>query len=64
MKNVIDTARTEDLVVGRAEGELAGEERGETRTKQTIARSLKSQGVAVSVIIAATGLSAEEIEKV
>jgi predicted transposase/invertase (TIGR01784 family) len=58
--------RAMELSESRAEGELAGEARGEARGKKetqiAIARKLKSQGVAVSVIVAATDLSDSEIK--
>ena len=48
---------------GRAEGEQAGVERGAAQEKQEIARNLIALGLSTDQIAKATGLSAEEIEK-
>ncbi|GHV11962.1 hypothetical protein AGMMS49938_03620 [Fibrobacterales bacterium] len=70
IRTKIDKARSDGELAGEArgrqEGELAGEARGrhegETRKAQEIARKLKAEGVAVSIIIATTGLSESEIK--
>ena len=75
LKNQMITARGEARLEGRAEGREEGraegreEGRAEGRTegkeeeKRLIAANMKSLGVDIQVIIKATGLSAEEIER-
>jgi predicted transposase/invertase (TIGR01784 family) len=53
--NVIDTAKKEGKEEGREEGEKKG--------KREAAKVLKENNVDLSLIMAATGLSAEEIEQ-
>ena len=48
---------------GRAEGEAIGLKKGAAHEKREIAKNLKDLGVGAAEIIKATGLSAEEIEK-
>ena len=48
---------------GRAEGEAIGLEKGAAQKQREIAKNLKDLGVGAAEIIKATGLSAEEIEK-
>ncbi|MEN9460515.1 MAG: hypothetical protein RIS84_535 [Pseudomonadota bacterium] len=54
-KAVLDTAFAEGKEEGLAEGEL--------KAKLTIAQQLKAQGLALEIIIQATGLSQAEIEQ-
>ena len=51
------------LSEGRSEGEAIGLKKGAAHEKREIAKNLKDLGVGASEIIKATGLSAEEIEK-
>jgi predicted transposase/invertase (TIGR01784 family) len=46
---------------GKAEGIKEGEEKGKEKTKKEIARNLLKNGVEISIITLATGLSEEEI---
>ncbi len=55
LKNVVDTARQEGLEQGI--------EQGMELKKQEIARKLKKAGAAIELIVQATGLSEEEINK-
>ena len=55
----MNTAKNEGIAEGRAEGRAEGE----AIAKQEMAKSLKSQGVPTDVIAKASGLTAEEIEK-
>ena len=55
--------RMEGLAEGRAEGRAEGEVIGETKAKLEMARNLKAMGMTSDIITKATGLSAEEIEK-
>jgi len=48
---------------GRAEGEAIGLKKGAAQKQREIAKNLKDLGVGAAEIIKATGLSAEEIEK-
>ena len=69
--DVIDTAKLEGLVEGRAEGLAEGRseglvegiEKGITEAKLTHARSLKAHGISNDIISDVTGLSIEEITK-
>lgn len=69
--NSLDTAKkeghAEGLKEGRAEGLKEGHEKGivegEQRKNLENARNLKALGVSVDIIMKATGLSIEEIEK-
>lgn len=49
---------------GQARGEEIGETRGKQESRVEIARALKNEGIAMSVIVKSTGLSAEELEKI
>ena len=51
------------LSEGRSEGEAIGLKKGAAHEKREIAKNLKDLGVGAAEIIKATGLSAEEIEK-
>jgi predicted transposase/invertase (TIGR01784 family) len=55
LKGVIDTAFDEGILEGKLAGKLAG--------KLEIARSLKTLGVSIEIIMEATGLTRDEIEK-
>ena len=55
--------RAEGIAEGRAEGIAEGLAKGEKKAKQEIARQLKQLGVAMDAIIAATGLTIEEIDE-
>ena len=55
--------RAEGRMEGRAEGRMEGRAEGEHAKALEIAHRLKAMGLSVDVIIGATGLSAEEIEK-
>ena len=59
MYNTISSAERK----GRAEGEAIGMQKGERETTLRNAKNLKSLGVDVETISKATGLSADEIEK-
>ena len=56
-------AKAEGEEVGKAKGIAEGEEIGKAKGKAEIARNLKQIGLSVSDIAKATGLSANEIEK-
>ena len=51
------------LSEGRSEGEAIGLKKGAAQKQREIAKNLKDLGVGAAEIIKATGLSAEEIEK-
>lgn len=55
--------REEGRKEGRKEGLIAGEAKGRTESCLEIARNMKSLGLAMDVIVQATGLSAQEIEQ-
>ncbi|MFK7799368.1 MAG: Rpn family recombination-promoting nuclease/putative transposase [Aureispira sp.] len=59
LKNVVDSSKEE----GRAEGKEEGIKQGREKEKIQIALNLKKQGIGIEVIVAATGLSKEEIEQ-
>ena len=61
--SVMNTAKNEGIAEGRAEGRAEGLAEGEALAKQEMAKSLKSQGVPTDVIAKASGLTAEEIER-
>lgn len=54
-------AREDGLAEGRAEGKVVGRVEGKAEAQREAAAKLKQLGVAVFIIIQATGLSAEEI---
>jgi len=54
---------TENRAIGRAEGRAEGEARGEAAKAVSVARNLLSINLSAEQIAAATGLAAEEIEK-
>ena len=64
-QNIIDTAaedgRAEGFAEGEAKGLAEGEAKGKAEEKVLIAKAFKDQGVPVSTIAAATGLSEEEV---
>ena len=51
------------IAKGRAEGRAEGEAKGRAAERFAIAKSLKASNVAVDIIMASTGLSAEEINE-
>jgi len=57
LKGVIDTARTE----GKTEGKMEGIVEGKVEGKTEAAKVLKLKGVAMDIIISATGLTEEQI---
>ena len=65
--NSVDTAKKEGRAEGRAEGLKEGHEKGiaegEQRKNLENARNFKALGVSVDIIMKATGLTIEEIEK-
>ena len=67
MKNVIDTAYDEGKMEGLMEGEIKGKMEGlmegEIKGKMETARALKALGIPIEIIINATSLSKDEIEK-
>ena len=58
-----DEGEAAGLEKGRSEGEAIGLEKGAAHEKREIAKNLKDLGVGLNEIIKATGLSAEEVEK-
>jgi len=67
LKGVIDTAfdegKLEGIVEGKLEGIVEGRVEGKLEGKLETAKSFKKLGVSIEIIIGATGLSKEEIEK-
>lgn len=69
--DVLDTAKLEGLIEGKQEGLIEGRLEGrqegliegEKRKQSAIACNLKKMGLSIEMITQATGLSAEEIEK-
>ena len=63
--NMLNTAKADGLAAGLAEGEAKGREEGkaegEAKEKIRIAKVLKEQGVATSIIATASGLSEAQI---
>ena len=67
--NMLNTAKADGLAAGLAEGEAKGREdglaegraEGRNEEKIRIAKALKEQGVAASIIAAASGLTESEI---
>lgn len=55
VKNVKDTAFNEGKVEGKMEGKIEG--------KIEVAKTLKKQGIAIDIIVATTGLTVQEIQK-
>jgi predicted transposase/invertase (TIGR01784 family) len=51
------------LAYAKDEGRAEGHAEGRAEGRAEVARNLRRQGVAVDVIAAATGLSADEIEQ-
>lgn len=60
LRDNITTERAE----GRAEGRMEGREEGRMEEKYEIARKLKSCGIDIATIVASTGLTEDEIEKI
>ena len=71
LKNSLDTALRQGRAEGLEEGLAKGMEKGlaqgraegEEKASLSIARKMKSEHIAVSVIASCTGLTSEEIEK-
>mgnify|MGYP000929981161 FL=1 len=63
IKNGIDTAKKEGLEQGRKEGIEEGIQKGRKEGIINTAKNMKSLGIADEVIIQATGLTKEEIER-
>jgi predicted transposase/invertase (TIGR01784 family) len=59
MKGVLDNAFGEGKIEGKIEGKMEGKREG----KIEVAKALKQQGIAMAVIVKATGLSEKEIDK-
>ena len=67
--NMLNTAKADGLAAGLAEGEAKGREdglaegraEGRNEEKIRIAKALREQGVAASIIAAASGLTESEI---
>jgi predicted transposase/invertase (TIGR01784 family) len=57
--NSINYARQE----GREEGRKEGERKGELKKQREIALALKAKGIDTGMIVACTGLSADEVAK-
>jgi predicted transposase/invertase (TIGR01784 family) len=58
-----EEGRTEGHAEGREEGHAEGREEGHAEGRTEVARNLKKMNTPVDVITKATGLSANEIEK-
>jgi predicted transposase/invertase (TIGR01784 family) len=63
LKGVIDTAYDEGKLEGKLEGKIEGIVEGRLEGKLETAKSFKKLGVSIEIIIEATGLTKEEIEK-
>ena len=63
LEEMLKDERKEGRIEGREEGRAEGLEEGERKKAIEVARYLKSSGTAMELIIGATGLSKEEIEK-
>ena len=63
LRDNIYTERAEGREEGRAEGRAEGREEGREEERYSIAQNLKQLGASEEVIIKATGLSSEEINK-
>jgi predicted transposase/invertase (TIGR01784 family) len=65
--NILNSAKQEAMEegvsIGLEQGEIIGLEKGKAEEKLNIARGLIAQGIDVAVIVAVTGLSAEEIKQ-
>ena len=59
----IASMREDGRKAGLVEGEAIGLEKGAAQKQREIAKNLKDLGVGLNEIIKATGLSAEEVEK-
>jgi predicted transposase/invertase (TIGR01784 family) len=67
LNGAFDTAfgdgKSEGKIEGKLEGKMEGKIEGKLEGKIEIAKSLKDMGVLTATIIASTGLTKEEIEK-
>ena len=61
--DVLDGAKLEGRVEGRMEGLAEGRVEGEVRKQNEIAANMKKLGLDIQLILEATGLTLEEIEK-
>jgi len=62
-KSSIEKAKREGREEGKKEGREEGREEGKDERSIEIAKNLKSSGVEISIIVATTGLSIDEIKK-
>ncbi len=63
LKNSLDTAKEEGRIEGKIEGRIEGRLEGKIEGKIEVAQKLLKQGINITVIATATGLTKEEIEK-
>jgi predicted transposase/invertase (TIGR01784 family) len=63
LNGAFDTAFGDGKLEGKIEGKLEGKMEGKMEGKLEIAKALKNMGVITATIIASTGLTKEEIEK-
>ncbi|MFN9681708.1 MAG: hypothetical protein ACK56V_08890, partial [Bacteroidota bacterium] len=63
LNGAFDTAFGDGKLEGKLEGKIEGKLEGKLEGKIEIAKSLKDMGVLTATIIASTGLTKEEIEK-
>jgi predicted transposase/invertase (TIGR01784 family) len=63
LNGAFDTAFGDGKLEGKIEGKLEGKLEGKMEGKLEIAKALKNMGVITATIIASTGLTKEEIEK-
>ena len=61
--NIIDTAREDGIEIGLERGIEQGIEQGIERGVEKVAKELKSMGIPVETIAAASGLSREDVER-
>ncbi|TAH27995.1 MAG: hypothetical protein EAZ06_11655, partial [Cytophagales bacterium] len=59
----LETATKEGLEKGLEKGKIEGKIQGKIEGKIEVAKALKSNGISVEIIINATGLSIDDIEK-
>jgi len=59
----IMVGKEEGIMIGKKEGIMIGEERGERRGKELVAVQMLSLNISIDTIIAATGLSKADIQK-
>ena len=61
-KSVIETGRVEGRAEGRVEGRAEGRAEGRVEEQLKIARTMKTNGLPVDLIVLSTGLTPEEVE--